>query len=41
MPQIPARWAPEPEAPGNNLKGILLLALTVAILTFCATVFVR
>jgi hypothetical protein len=41
MPNIPARWAQEPETHDRNLKGILLLALTVAILTFCATVFVR
>jgi hypothetical protein len=38
---MPVSWAPEPESAGHNLKGILLLALTVAVLTFCATVFVR
>ena len=41
MPKLPASWAPEPATQTSNLKGILLLALTVAILTFCATVFVR
>jgi hypothetical protein len=41
MPKMPASWAPEPETKGGNLKGLLLLALTVAILTFCSALLIH
>ena len=41
MPKMPVSWAPEPEDKGHPIKGILLLALTVAVLTFCSTLVVR
>ena len=41
MPQMPVRWATPEEAPKSRLKPYLLLALTTAILTFCATLLVR
>ncbi|HEY3800163.1 MAG TPA: hypothetical protein VGL58_17590 [Caulobacteraceae bacterium] len=41
MARMPVKFAEEPEAPRRRLKPYLLLALTVAILAFCATLFWR
>jgi hypothetical protein len=41
MPKMPASWAPEPESKHGDVKGLLLLALAVAILTFCSTLLIR
>ena len=41
MPKMPVSWAPEPEVRGRPMKGILLLALTVAVLTFCSALALR
>lgn len=41
MPKMPVSWAPEPEAKAGNMRGLLLLALAVAVLTFCSALALR
>lgn len=41
MTQIPVRWESGVAAKDSPLKPYLLLALTVAVLAFCATLLVR
>ncbi len=41
MSRMPFTWAPEPEEKRGRLKPYLLLALTVAVIGFCATLWLR
>jgi hypothetical protein len=41
MPKMPIQWISEPEPKKNRLKPYLLLVLTVAVLGFCATLWLR
>jgi len=41
MARMPINWVQEPEPKKNRLKPYLLLALTVAVLAFCASLVVR
>ena len=41
MPKMPVNWAEPPDAEKGRLKPFLLLALTVAVLVFCAVLWLR
>ncbi len=41
MPRMPINWVSEEEAKRGRLKPYLLLALSVAVLAFCATLIFR
>jgi hypothetical protein len=41
MSRMPFTWAPEPDDKKGKLKPFLLLALTLAVLAFCTTLWVR
>jgi len=41
MSRMPFTWAPEPEGKKRGLKPFLLLALTLAVLAFCSTLWLR
>ncbi|MFI4974084.1 MAG: hypothetical protein ACHP84_06060 [Caulobacterales bacterium] len=41
MARMPIIYAAEPETPKGGLKPFLLLALTVAVLIFCGTLYMH
>jgi hypothetical protein len=41
MSKMPVQWAERPEPPKSRLKPWLLMALTIAVLVFCAVLVSR
>ena len=41
MPRMPFTWAPEPEGKKGGLNPFLLLALALAVIAFCSTLWLR